>query len=69
MKVGAAIAMGAFSMGLGGSFTSGFSRTLDAASGNSIQDGFASFTLQEGDVFKLSCKPTRKGAVKVRKAK
>lgn len=48
--------------------------TAGAAMGADMVDttagiGYASFVLQEGDVFKLSAKPTKKGAVKVKQIK
>ena len=41
----------------------------DIGAGNSVGVGYASFLLQEGDVFKISAKPTRKGGVKVKQIK
>ncbi|MBQ6527300.1 MAG: hypothetical protein IJI38_02120 [Clostridia bacterium] len=56
----------AFSGAGGGSMIAGAAMGADAAGGNSAGDGYASFNLQEGDVFKISVKPTRKGSVKVK---
>lgn len=49
--------------GIGGADT--FCNIMDATAGSTIRDGFASFTLQSGDVYELICRPTRKGGVKL----
>ena len=50
----------------GGSMIIGGAIGEDLARGNGSGDGYAVCTLSEGDVFRISVKPTRKGAVKVR---
>lgn len=69
MKVASGVALGAFNMGLGGSFTSGFSTVMDMKSPNGVQDGMASFILEEGEVIQLLCRPSRKGSVNVKRLK
>ena len=58
-----------FAGGAGGSMLAGASVGADIGAGNSVGVGYASFLLQEGDVFKISAKPTRKGGVKVKQIK
>jgi hypothetical protein len=55
-----------FSGGAGGSFLGGAAMGADAAVGNSVKNGVLSFSLQEGDVLKVSAQPKRNGSVKVK---
>lgn len=62
--------MGAAMAGAGGgSMLSGASMGADSANDNSVGIGYASFVLKEGDVFKISVRPNRKGDVKVKEEK
>ena len=58
-----------FAAGAGGSMLAGASVGADMGAGNSVGVGYASFFLQDGDIFKISAKPTRKGGVKVKQIK
>lgn len=58
---------GTFNMAAGGSF---FGGAADAYSfDGTVRNGCIDFTLQEGDLLKLSAKPKRNGSVKVKKLK
>lgn len=50
----------------GGSIFGGAAAGADAFSGASAKDGVLSFSLQEGDVLKVSAQPKRNGSVKVK---
>lgn len=53
----------------GGSMLAGGAIGADAAYDTAVRDGYAGFTLNEGDLLELWCRPTRKGGVKVRAVK
>lgn len=53
----------------GGSMFAGAAVGAEMAKGNQIREGAAQVTLNEGDVFELWCRNTRKGGVKVKQVK
>lgn len=69
-KVGLSIGLGAFALGMGGSFGSAIDTATSVAlgsSGKKIKDNYAAFELKEGDVFKLSCQvKNTSGTVKIK---
>lgn len=50
----------------GGSMIGGAAMGYDDWSGTSVKDNIVSFTLNEGDILKLSVKPKHNGSVKVK---
>ena len=52
--------------GAGGSFIGGAVMGYESASNTSIKNNVVSFTLNEGDVIKLSAKPKHNGNVKIK---
>ena len=61
-----AIIGASFSGAAGGSFISGAADGYHDAYDGTVRNGVAQFTLQEGDLLKLSAKPKRNGSVKVK---
>ena len=53
----------------GGSMLAGGAMGADGARSNSVGVGYASFVLKDGDIFRISVRPNRKGDVKVKQEK
>ena len=64
-RLSLAICSGILSLVWGGS-AGGFSDVMAVTGGKKVEDNVASLVLKEGDLVKLSCKPTSGGKVKVK---